>query len=354
MKILLLIILITLSLCKTANALSCTAINLKTEKNTIVFPINSQISVGSHIYLLKNNSTETILIDHVKNNANQGVSAGWSTQLHPAHWSALALDLQKKFAISCSLLKSDKYVPIDCIKSLFICTPQVASPQTKPQTNYWVAEDIPSPLFLKALENKGITVSSSAKVGAKKKSTTAVTTPILISQLPTFSSYPKSVQKLILLSEQLSNMNLTYLYGSSDPKNRGMDCSGTIYYTLKKMNINDVPRQSDQQFAWAEKNGKLYRITSNSFDSPEFLHLQPGDLLFWSGTYTTHRKSSISHVMIYLGRNVKGERVMFGASDGRTYEGKKMWGVSIFDFKLPNNKGHSRFEGYSCIPHLTC
>ncbi len=191
-------------------------------------------------------------------------------------------------------------------------------------------------------------------INKKNKLPNAITTPIAIDQLPSYSSYPLAVQKLITISDNLSKLNLTYLYGSSDPKNKGMDCSGTIYYVLKKMNISDVPRQSDEQFLWAEKKGKLYRVTSNHFDSIEFSNIKPGDLLFWSGTYSTNRNSSISHVMIYLGKNKKNERLMFGASDGRTYENKKMWGVSVFDFKLPNNKGKQRFEGYSCIPNLTC
>jgi hypothetical protein len=45
---------------------------------------------------------------------------------------------------------------------------------------------------------------------------------------------------------------------------------------------------------------------------------------------------------------------MFGASDGRTYLDRRMWGVSVFDFKLPNAKGRARFVGYSCIPGLGC
>jgi hypothetical protein len=58
--------------------------------------------------------------------------------------------------------------------------------------------------------------------------------------------------------------------------------------------------------------------------------------------------------MLYLGKNKKGERLMFGASDGRTYQGKKMWGVSVFDFNLPDGKGPQRFVGYGCVPGLTC
>lgn len=189
---------------------------------------------------------------------------------------------------------------------------------------------------------------------AENKSSYAITKPIPIDQLSEYSTYPHVVQNLISTAAILSEMNLTYLYGSDDPKNKGMDCSGTMYYLLTKKELNDVPRQSDEMFNWVEKKGKLYRVTSNDFNSLEFSHLKAGDLLFWSGTYATHRDSAISHVMLYLGKNKLGEPLMFGASDGRTYQGKKMWGVSVFDFKLPNGKGPQKFVGYSCIPNLTC
>jgi hypothetical protein len=58
--------------------------------------------------------------------------------------------------------------------------------------------------------------------------------------------------------------------------------------------------------------------------------------------------------MLYLGKNKKGEPLMFGASNGRTYEGKKMNGVGVFDFKLPKEGAPQKFVGYSCIPSLTC
>jgi len=182
----------------------------------------------------------------------------------------------------------------------------------------------------------------------------AVTEPIPISDFPQFSNYSQQVQDLIIKAKNLSEMHLTYLYGSSDPKNLGMDCSGTIYYLLSETSLENVPRSSDEMYAWVEKNGKLYKVKSNDFNSPEFSNLQPGDLLFWTGTYVIKRTLPITHVMLYLGKNKRGEPLMFGASDGRTYQGKKMWGVSVFDFKLPDNKGSGRFVGYGCIPYLTC
>jgi hypothetical protein len=180
----------------------------------------------------------------------------------------------------------------------------------------------------------------------------AITQPIPISDIPKYPEYSLVVKELIVKALHLSQMNLTYLYGSADPKNKGMDCSGTIYFLLTETKLHDIPRSSDELFKWAEQQGKLYRVTSNNFNSSEFTHLQAGDLLFWSGTYAANRNSAISHVMIYLDKN--NNPIMFGSSDGRTYRGKKMWGVSVFDFKLPDSKSKAKFIGYSCIPQLTC
>jgi cell wall-associated NlpC family hydrolase len=159
---------------------------------------------------------------------------------------------------------------------------------------------------------------------------------------------------MIAKAHSLTQRNLTYHYNSADPKNGGMDCSGTIYFLLKDMGINDVPRDSYGMYQWALTKGKFHKVHGNSFASADFSALKPGDLLFWSGTYFVKRNPPISHVMIYLGKNKQNEPLMFGASDGRTYLNKKMWGVSVFDFKLPNENSKSKFVGYSCIPSLSC
>lgn len=181
----------------------------------------------------------------------------------------------------------------------------------------------------------------------------AVTRTIPISDLIHFSSYSPTVKTLINKADALTQKNLTYLYGSSDPKNKGMDCSGTIYYLLKSMSVNDAPRQANEMYVWAEQSGHLIKTTSQDFNSAELKQLKPGDLLFWTGTYAVKRTPNITHVMIYLGMNADKKPLMFGASNGRTYKNKKMWGVSVFDFKLSNG-GSGKFVGYSCIPHLTC
>jgi hypothetical protein len=64
--------------------------------------------------------------------------------------------------------------------------------------------------------------------------------------------------------------------------------------------------------------------------------------------------------MIYLGREKRtNKRIMVGASDGRTYDGKQRFGVSIFDFKLskPPDSNDAKispvFVGYGPIPGLS-
>lgn len=182
----------------------------------------------------------------------------------------------------------------------------------------------------------------------------AVTTPIPIAQIKDYSHYSPTLKKLITEAWELSSKNLTYQFGSDNPENKGMDCSGTIYYLLKKMKVDTVPRASNDMYQWVKKSGVFHSVHHQNFSSSEFSALQPGDLLFWSGTYTNHNPEGISHVMIYLGNTMTGRPIMFGSSDGRSYLGKKMWGVSVFDFQLPNDKSNAKFVGYSCIPTLTC
>ncbi len=181
----------------------------------------------------------------------------------------------------------------------------------------------------------------------------AVTTPIPINEIKDYSHYSVKLKKLIAEAEKLSKQNLTYEFGSDDPQNKGMDCSGTIYYLLKTMDV-DVPRDSEGMYQWVKKSGHFHSVQTQDFSSSEFSALKPGDLLFWTGTYNKTNAESISHVMLYLGKTKENKPIMFGSSDGRTYLGKKMWGVSVFDFQVAYKNSSAKFVGYSCIPTLMC
>jgi peptidoglycan DL-endopeptidase CwlO len=175
-----------------------------------------------------------------------------------------------------------------------------------------------------------------------------------------YEKYPPKVRQILDAGLALTKQNLGYTYGSADPANGGMDCSGFIYYVLKQNGFPDVPRDSSQQYIWVRKAGNFDAVLSRKEDSFELDDLKPGDLLFWRGTYNIDRDPPITHTMIYLGREKRTKkRVMVGSSDGRTYDGKQRWGVSVFDFKLPPppKSGDAKispvFVGYGRIPGVT-
>jgi len=188
-------------------------------------------------------------------------------------------------------------------------------------------------------------------------STIAPNVAIASDDLLEFRKQPAAVKTLIETGLDLARQNLTYTYGSSDPANGGLDCSGFIYYALRQHGFTQVPRDSSSQYVWVRK-ARLFRpVISRKPDSFEFEELLPGDLLFWTGTYATQNDPPISHVMIYLGTEKStGNKVMIGSSDGRSYHGQKRNGVSVFDFLMPrvglNVEQRSTFVGYSRIPGL--
>jgi cell wall-associated NlpC family hydrolase len=192
-----------------------------------------------------------------------------------------------------------------------------------------------------------------------EKVPSAANASIASSDLREFAAQPERFKKLIEAALALTRQNLTYIYGSADPSDGGMDCSGFIYYVLRSQGFTDVPRAANEQYVWVRKADEFDAVLSKKKQSFELDALQPGDLLFWTGTYTTERDPPVTHTMIYLGveRDSK-QRVMVGSSDGRTYRGKARWGVSVFDFqggqtsKDPARAGRGGFVGYATIPGL--
>ena len=133
-----------------------------------------------------------------------------------------------------------------------------------------------------------------------------------------------------------------------------MDCSGTIYYLLRKHRFKDIPRDSRNQYAWLVDKGTVRTVAEEEMSKFDPRTLRPGDLLFWTGTYQVNGGNGISHVMLFLGTEKgTGKPIMWGASDGRTYDGKQRYGVSVFDFKLPRLESKSRFVGFGQIPTPT-
>ncbi|OGT40965.1 MAG: hypothetical protein A3F13_01605 [Gammaproteobacteria bacterium RIFCSPHIGHO2_12_FULL_40_19] len=182
----------------------------------------------------------------------------------------------------------------------------------------------------------------------------AVTQPVPVDQLSDYQDYPANVKKVISKSLVLSKKHLTYMFGSANPKKGGMDCSGVFYYLLSGMDNVRVPRDSYDIYRWLLRAGTIHHVTYDHFRSKQFSALKPGDLLFWTNTFRTHRKPPITHVMLYLGKDKNNVPLMFGSSDGGIYRGREMWGVSVFQFILPRDRDRARFVAYGCIPSLTC
>ena len=174
--------------------------------------------------------------------------------------------------------------------------------------------------------------------------TTSHVATLRVSDLREYEAQSSEVKRLLASALTLTTLDLTYKYGSSDPTNGCMDCSGTVYYLLNAAGLKDVPRDASGIYKW---------VAARPFSSRG--QLQSGHLrtciietrrpAFWSGTYQVDRDPPVTHVMIYLGINRhSGRRVMVGASDGRLFDGKSRYGVSVFDFTMPGKGRPVRYR----------
>lgn len=187
--------------------------------------------------------------------------------------------------------------------------------------------------------------------------TTAPNVAIAPEEIMEFHAQPAGVKKLIESSLDLAQQNLTYTFGSANPANGGMDCSGFIYYVLRQHGLTQVPRDSSGLYIWVRKAHYFRAVISRKPDSFELAELLPGDLLFWIGTYDSTKDPPVTHTMIYLGTEKStGGKVMIGSSDGRSYHGQRRKGVSVFDFAMARTPAgvdpRSTFIGYARIPGL--
>lgn len=190
---------------------------------------------------------------------------------------------------------------------------------------------------------------------AKPEASKAPAASLRPDALKGFGKLAAGTQEMLTYALSLTEKNLTYTFASSDPAAGGMDCSGTIYHVLQKFGWSEAPRQSNVMYEWTWEAGTFRAFNGRGADTFEMKQLVPGDLLFWINTTgKTDRDPPVTHVMMYLGEQVAdGHRVMFGSSDGRTYNSISRWGVSVFDFQLPKEGSTARFIGYAHLPAKT-
>jgi peptidoglycan DL-endopeptidase CwlO len=74
------------------------------------------------------------------------------------------------------------------------------------------------------------------------------------------------------IDSALAQVGKPYQYGAAGPN--AFDCAGLVQYCLEQAGVTNVPRTSEEQWAWSR---------GNSFVS--LARLQPGDLIFeqWPG-----------------------------------------------------------------------
>lgn len=247
-----------------------------------------------------------------------------------------------------------KRLPFVCLCVGFTCGQTSAAKPTKRPHQAQAAvkekeeDDKPAPTVEKA-------EPADPPPAIKKDEHAVAVSTMATDDLVGFAEYPEEIQRIIKKSLELTTQNLRYQFGSCDPKTGGMDCSGTVYCVLQGTGVKETPRQSDEICRWVMNHAVLYRTESPAdFKAPAFSALKPGDLVFWSGTYdTAPRELPISHVMIYIGRRKSDNKpILFGASDGRTYDGQRRNGVSVFDFHIPKPGDKSAIYGYGRVPGL--
>jgi len=241
--------------------------------------------------------------------------------------------------------KPDYFEPVRPISPGPNATPRPARARRTP-TPAHVAKPRPSPT---------VTPNPSTVTGEIP----APSATISAGEISGYENYAPEVRKIIDLGLSLTTQNLKFRINSADPINGGMDASGFVYYVLSQCGIGDVPRDAREQYVWARKAGTFQAVLGRRDDSFELELLKPGDLLFWASAYNVNREPDISQTMIYLGRErTTNQRIMMGASEGRTYKGRSHLGVSVFDFKVARLSSKSEkepgpvFVGYAHIPGL--
>ncbi len=145
-------------------------------------------------------------------------------------------------------------------------------------------------------------------------------------------------------ADGLSKEGFPYIFGGDSPSDGGMDCSGTMKYLLSQLGIKNVPRASYQQYAWLKQNRSMHHTKTIPAKMGGRKGLNPGNLIFWGGTYNSGHK--VSHVMIYLGQASDGRHYMFGAR-GKKTKGLNGSGIDIFELRAGKQKS---LIGFGSVP----
>jgi LysM repeat protein len=117
-----------------------------------------------------------------------------------------------------------------------------------------------------------------------------------------------------------------------------MDCSNTSRYLYKVTTGIQLPRTASDQYYYLHLQGKAWDVPQNDYGLVDTTYLRenlkPGDLLFWENTYRPERQPPITHVMVFLGTNEKGQWIMAGSQTSRGGEhNRRNGGPDIYVFR---------------------
>jgi LysM repeat protein len=99
-----------------------------------------------------------------------------------------------------------------------------------------------------------------------------------------------------------------------------MDCSNTSRWLYQKAAGITLSRTASDQYYDLQQKARAWdapRDAKGEIDSAAlFSKLEVGDLLFWENTYKPRRDPPVTHVMVFLGKNTRGQWLMAGSQCG--------------------------------------
>ncbi len=190
----------------------------------------------------------------------------------------------------------------------------------------------------------------SAEVGKNNPSTFHPPTPqpahrslaqILGFDAPSAPSADDWAKRFLESARALGNQGIGYNEDWRPPgesRSWTMDCSNTARYLYKVTAGIELPRTASDQYYYLHQQGKAWDVPRIAYGLPDtnFLrrNLKPGDLLFWENTYRPDRQPPITHVMIFLGVNERGQWIMAGSqSSGGGEHNRRNGGPDIYPFR---------------------
>lgn len=168
---------------------------------------------------------------------------------------------------------------------------------------------------------------------------------VLVCGLAGLAAHAADSAALIQEATALQSLGLRYGAAWTPPgesQSWMMDCSNAARYLVRRTRGIELPRTASDQYLYVRQRGRIKRVGGLFGGVPPAAwwakRLRPGDLLFWEHTYKPKRQPPVTHVMVYLGRDARGNPLMAGAQNSR--------GVDIYKLqpRAPYG-GHGGFLG---------